>query len=87
MRIIFTEPFGRDYRGLPSHIQRALDQALAFLSAGERHPSLRAKKLPGTAIWYARVTRTYRFTFQIEKDMIILRRVGTHDILGRERKR
>lgn len=87
MKVIFTEPFERDYRELPRQVQRALDKALAFLSTGQRLPSIRAKKLPGTAIWYARITRAYRFTFQIEKDMIILRRAGTHEILNRERKR
>lgn len=32
-------------------------------------------------IWEGRVTGGYRFTFQIEGDVYILRKVGTHDIL------
>ena len=86
MKFIFTEPFQKDYQRLPSHIQRVLDKARSFLSTDWQHHSLRTKKLSGTIIWYARVTRAYRFTFQFEEDTIILRRVGTHAILNRERK-
>ncbi len=86
MKLLFTAPFQHDYQRLPLRIQRALDKALGFLSVNREHPSLRVKKLPGTAFWYGRVTRAYRFTFQFENDAIILRRVGTHDILGRKRK-
>ena len=86
MKVVFTEPFKRDYKGLPLKIQRALDKALNFFMVNLRHPSLRAKKLPGTLIWYARTSRAYRFTFQYRDDTVILRRAGTHDILRQERK-
>ena len=86
MRILFTEPFRKDYDGLPDEIQQALDKALEFLIINPRYPSLRAKKLPQTSIWYARITRGYRFTFQFQNDMVILRRAGTHSILDKERK-
>jgi len=84
--LLFTEPFKRDYGELPAKIQQALDKALKLLMSNARHPSLRARKLPGTEIWYARITRDYRFTFQHAGDSVILRRTGTHDILKRERK-
>ena len=87
MKLVFTEPFKRDYGGLPPDVRRALDKALDFLIADSRHPSLRAKKLPATSIWYARVSRAYRFTFTHERDVVILRRAGTHGILSKERKR
>jgi hypothetical protein len=32
-------------------------------------------------IWEGRVTTSYRFTFQIEGDTYILRKVGSHEIL------
>lgn len=86
MKVVFTKPFKRDYNGLPPRTQRALDKALKFFIANQRHPSLRAKKLPGTPIWYARISREYRFTFQYRDDSVILRRTGTHDILRQERK-
>ncbi len=87
MKITYAEPFQKDYGELPTRIQRALYKALKFLLENPRHPSLQAKKLPGTFIWYARVTSAYRFTFQFTNDSIILRRVGTHAILNRERKK
>ena len=86
MRVVFTDPFQRDYRTLPAEVQRALSKALKFLLANPRHSSLHAKKIPGTEIWYARASRAYRFTFQLNGDTITLRRVGTHAILSRERK-
>lgn len=85
MRIVFTDPFHRDYQTLPAKVQRALDKALMFLLANPRHPSLRAKKIPGTDIWYGRASRSYRFTFQLDGDKVTLRRVGTHVTLARER--
>ena len=86
MNVIFTEPFKRDYNGLPPRTQRALDKALKFFMVNPRHPSLRVQKLPGTPIWYARISRVYRFTFQYRDDTVILRRAGKHDILHQERK-
>ena len=86
MRLVFALPFQRDYRSLPAEVQRALDKALKFLLENPRHRSLRAKKIPGTEIWYARVSRAYRFTFQLEADVIMLRRAGTHAILAKERR-
>ena len=86
MNLLFTELFKKDYGDLPVKIQHALDKALIFLIANPRHSSLRSKKLPGTEIWYARISRGYRFTFQYGGNHIILRRAGTHDILNRERK-
>ena len=87
MTLFFTEPFKRDYEALPRQIQRALDKALQFLLVNPRYPSLRVKKLPGTKVWYGRLTRGYRFTFQFENDVIMLRRAGTHAVLAAERRK
>lgn len=86
MKVIYTDPFKNDYDDLPPEIQRALDKALRFLLGNVRHPSLRIKKLPSTKIWYGRISREYRFTFQLDSGTIILRRAGTHDILRSERR-
>jgi len=32
-------------------------------------------------IWEGRVTYNYRFTFQVEGELYILRTIGTHDTL------
>lgn len=87
MIFIRTQSFRRDYRSLPKQVQQALDKALGFLFDNPRHPSLRARKLPGSdTIWYARIDRGYRFTFQYQDNRILLRRAGTHDILSKERR-
>ncbi len=86
MNVIYTGPFEKDFADLSPAVQRALNKALKFLLENLRHPSLRTRKLPGTFIWYARITKAYRFTFQLEDDTVILRRAGTHDILNEERR-
>lgn len=81
MKIVFTKPFVEDYRGLPHEIQLLVDKSLLFLEENPKHPSLRIKKILGTSekIFEGRVSRDYRFTFQIEKDIYLLRRVGPHN--------
>ena len=80
MKLYFTEPFIKDYQALPENLQRRVDKQLRFLLQNLRYPSLRAKKIDSRrGIWRARVTDAVRFTFQIEGDTYILRRVGGHD--------
>jgi len=69
---------------LPQPIQEAADKQLGVLLSKPDHPSLNRKKMQGLpGIWEARVTKAYRFTFQVEGDLYILRNIGTHDILGK----
>lgn len=76
------DSFKKDFGNLPPEIQKRVDKQLIFLVQNPHHPSLHTKKMNDPReIWEARVTESYRFTFQIEKDIYILRRVGTHDIL------
>jgi len=86
VKIVFSEPFQKDYKKLPAGVQLLLDKALKFFIENPRHPSLQAKKIPGTSIWYARISRECRFTFNWKGDTAILRRIGTHSILNKERK-
>jgi len=82
MRLAFTKNFVRDYRKLPQQIQKLTNKQLEFLLSNPKHPSLNIKKMQDPRnIWEARITKSYRFTFQIEKDTYILRKVGTHSIL------
>ncbi|MBI5747223.1 MAG: type II toxin-antitoxin system RelE/ParE family toxin [Nitrospirae bacterium] len=84
MNIIRTDPFKKDFKRLPKEIKRKTEQSLRFLIENIQHPSLRVKKMEGVRdIWEASVTMQYRFTFEIREDDIILRRIGTHDILKR----
>ena len=77
--------FQKDYRSLPREIQKRFEKAIRLFEENPRHPSLRVKKMEGAAgIWEARVTQSYRFTFNWEADVVTLRRIGTHDILKSE---
>lgn len=80
---ILTKPFLHDYQELPSHIQAEVDKALALLLENLRHPSLQVKKMQPKqrGIYELRVTQGYRLTFHVDGEQIMLRRVGTHDIL------
>lgn len=82
MKVLVTKPFAKDYRKLPKHIQETIDKQLDLLLLNPEHPSLNTKKMNDPRdIWEGRVTKSYRFTYQITGDTYILRRVGTHDIL------
>jgi mRNA-degrading endonuclease RelE of RelBE toxin-antitoxin system len=83
VKLARTSRFARDFRSLPPPIQRRAAKQLQLLLANPRHPSLRLKKMEGTPnIWEGRITKGYRFTFQVQEDAYILRRIGAHDILG-----
>jgi mRNA interferase RelE/StbE len=82
MQLLFTPGFIRDYRALPDQIQKITNKQLTLFLADPRHPSLQIKKMHDPRnIWEGRITRSYRFTFQVEGDVYILRRLGTHDVL------
>lgn len=80
MKLAKTQNFTKKYLKLPKNIQRKTDKQLIFLSQNLHHPSVRAKKIAGfNDVWEGRVDRFYRFVFIIEKDTIILTRIGPHD--------
>jgi mRNA-degrading endonuclease RelE of RelBE toxin-antitoxin system len=82
MKLFFTESFIRDYRALPENLQKTVDKKLELFLASQRHPSLHIKKMHDPrGIWEGRISQGYRFTMQIEGEVCILRRLGTHDIL------
>lgn len=82
MKVFRTKNFRNGYRKLPQYIQEITDKKLEFLLKDFHYPSLRTKKVKGhTNIWEASITMDYRFTFKIEGDVLILRKIGTHNIL------
>jgi mRNA-degrading endonuclease RelE of RelBE toxin-antitoxin system len=82
MQIFFTKSFKKDYKKLPANIQKAVEKQLGWLLENPEHPSLKLKKMQDPrGIWEVRITRGYCFTFQIEEDEYIMRRLKTHDIL------
>jgi len=83
VKLARTARFARDFRSLPPDIQRRAAKQLQLLLDNPRHPSLHTKKMEGAQdIWEGRISKGYRFTFQVRNDTYILRRIGAHDILG-----
>ncbi len=81
-RIRRTVQFKKCYKKLPQHIQETTLKQLGLLLSNPDHPSLNIKKMNDPRnIWEGRITKSYRFTFQIEDDVYTLRKVGTHDML------
>jgi hypothetical protein len=66
-------------------MQVRVDEAIVLFEKNPRHPSLQIKKMKGKAgIWEGRISRSYRFTFEWEDDVVSFRRVGAHAVLDRE---
>jgi addiction module RelE/StbE family toxin len=87
LKIIWTPPFERDFRGLPQDVQARAERVFALLLDNPRHPSLQAKRMQGVKdLWEVRVSLSYRITYQLEGERVVLRRIGTHDILRKESK-
>jgi len=60
-------------------------EKLTLYENNPRHPSLRVKKIQSTGdIWEMSVTKSYRITFQRKDEIVLLRNIGTHDILRTE---
>ena len=80
MKIIRTDLFKGDYKKLPERVKKQTEKALRLLLSNLYYPSLRAKKIKNKEnIWEARMTKGYRFSFQIIGDTYILRRAGKHN--------
>ena len=71
----------KEWAELPESVKARARKQLALFMQNPRHPSLQTEKLEGFGgIWKGRITQKYRFTFLIEGDAYILRRIGPHDI-------
>jgi len=80
LRILST--FKKDYEKLPSQIKDKVDRQLNFLINNPGYRSLNLHPVRGTkGIWEGYVDYQYRFTFEIEGDFYVLRKVGIHDII------
>jgi mRNA-degrading endonuclease RelE of RelBE toxin-antitoxin system len=81
----FSSRFRKDYHALPKDIRETFETKLVLFLDNPRHPSLRVKRLVGTADrWEGAVTMKYRFTFQLAAGRALFRRIGPHDILKME---
>jgi mRNA-degrading endonuclease RelE of RelBE toxin-antitoxin system len=81
MILIRLDSFKKDFEKLPLEIQRRAEKQLRLFIQNPKHNSLNIKKMRSpNNIWEGRITQSYRFTFQIEGNTYVLRRMGTHDI-------
>ena len=82
LRILST--FKKDYKKLPAAIKDKVDKQLKLLMVNSKHPSLNLHLIRGTnRIWESYIDQQYRFTFEMEGEFFILRKVGPHDIIKR----
>ena len=77
-----TARFKKDFKHLDSMAQDQAGKALETFAANSRHASLHVKKMEGTpGIWEMRVSDNYRITFELVHGGVLLRRIGTHNVL------
>jgi len=77
-----TRVFDRSFQRLLSVIQEQALAKLDLFQSDAAHPSLRVKRVKGTdRVWEMTVTMNYRITFEVVGDVVLLRRIGTHDIV------
>ena len=82
MQVFRAERFKKDFKRLPRDIQQKVPKVVEHLISNSRYPSLHVKKMDGVhEIWELRVTQSYRITFQFIREGVLLRRIGTHDVL------
>jgi len=80
LRVLST--FKKDYKKLPPEIRYKVDKQLTFLLNNPDHPSLNLHPVQGTKrIWEGYVDYHYRFTFEVEGEYYVLRKVGPHNII------
>ncbi len=81
MTIRFLHPFVQDYKKLDPPVRLKVDKLLDLLVRDMKHPSLRVHKMVNrTEVYEARVDVHFRVTFEKNGDVLIMRRVGTHEI-------
>jgi len=75
-----TERFKKAWQELSESERKLASKALRNLIKNMHYPALRVKKMQAiNRIWEARISRSLRMTFQIQRDIIILRNIGRHD--------
>ena len=80
--------FKREFKNLPSEIQKAARAKFALFSRNWRHPSLHCHKLEGVT-WHGHpvfdlyVTDRHRVLFVIDHDVIVSFSIGPHGIVSK----
>ena len=79
MKILFANKALYDYRNASKEIKQAADKQFTFLLKNLKHPSLHAKKYDEAKdVWQGRITRDWRFYFQIRGDIYYIITIVKH---------
>lgn len=79
MRMLFAKKALHDYQSAPTEVKQAADKQFNFLLKNFGHPSLRAKKYDEPkGVWQGRITRGWRFYFQIRGDVYYIITIIKH---------
>lgn len=79
MKLRYHPRIAEQLAGAPPSVRRAFDKQVGLLADNLRHPSLRAKKYDEAKdVWQARVTKGWRFYFQIEGETYTILSVRAH---------
>lgn len=80
MRIEYSDHFRQAVLSLSPEVKRQLKKKLELMIENPRHPSLRTKKIQGTAdLFEASINMDIRMTWEYIGDGIRLRNIGEHD--------
>lgn len=79
MRLQLTELFLAQFDDAQPAVQKAVLKQLQLLEGNVRHPSLHAKKFDEAEdIWQARINKSWRFYFNIQKDVYRIIEMKAH---------
>lgn len=81
-----TPQYQRRYKKLTPDMQARVDSKLEDLQANPRPPGLGFEKLKGYQnpdVYTIHITGNYKLSFEVNGDVALLRRVGTHDEIDR----
>lgn len=79
MRVHLTGQFLAQFEAAEISVQKAVTKQLKLLGVSLRHPSLHAKKYDEKEdVWQARVNRSWRFYFIIQRDVCRIIEMKAH---------
>ena len=83
MRIRRTSHFKKRFKKLSRVDQDRVETASRMFAENPYHPSLQTAKLTpkSKGMWYIRASQSLRITFTWDEENVILRTVGTHNII------
>lgn len=86
IKLIFRKKFKKHYEKLPSELQTLFDGKLKAFIQNPFHKSFATHKYKTKktqTVYEAYLTHSYRFTFEIGKNYIIFRNIGSHSIIDK----